>query len=381
MAIKAYRQDEKVYWKVYVHLRSKTNPLLRKQKTKTGIESQAAARRMEKQIIAELSSELALECNQGFSWLKVIERWEKDAFAGVLKKYEPTTITDTVAGLKKWTGEWLLIPAEELTRANGRDAQKKMHEAGLSIKAQKKIKSMVNTVFNYALDEKLILKQIPSPMISVIFEKGDEKVPDILNLTEMKLLLSKAREYDNQWYPVWATALLTGMRNGELYALEWTDVDFENLQIKVSRSYDIRTDRFKSTKAGYWRTVPISSDLLQLLKELKVNLKFREAEDRKFVLPRLGYWNKGLQARELREFLKLIGVRSVKFHALRACFATQLLVKKVPPAIVMKICGWKNLKTMEYYVRLAGVDEAGATEVLDILPLSIEEHDNVLSLV
>lgn len=239
---------------------------------------------------------------------------------------------------------------------------------------------MINTVFYYALDEKLILKQIPSPMISVVFEKGDEKVPDILTLTEMKLFLSKAKEYDSKWYPVWATALLTGMRNGELYALEWTDLDFENLQIKVSRSYDIRTDRFKSTKAGYWRTVPISSDLLQLFKELKVNLKFREPEERKFVLPRLGYWNKGLQARELRSFLKLIGIRSVKFHALRACFATQLLVKKVPPAIVMKICGWKNLKTMEYYVRLAGVDEAGATEVLDLLPMEVDPTANVVSL-
>jgi integrase len=54
----------------------------------------------------------------------------------------------------------------------------------------------------------------------------------------------------------------------------------------------------------------------------------------------------------------------VKFHALRACFATQLLAKNIAPAIVMKICGWKNLKTMEFYVRLAGVSEEGATECL-----------------
>jgi hypothetical protein len=33
----------------------------------------------------------------------VLELWEKDALAGLLKKYDPSTIKDTVAGLKKWT--------------------------------------------------------------------------------------------------------------------------------------------------------------------------------------------------------------------------------------------------------------------------------------
>jgi integrase len=94
----------------------------------------------------------------------------------------------------------------------------------------------------------------------------------------------------------------------------------------------------------------------------------------------LGYWNKGQQAKVLRCFLKGIGIKDVKFHALRACFATQLLAKNIPPAVVMKICGWKNLKTMEFYVRLAGINEAGATEVLNILPSDKEVMDNVVSL-
>ena len=45
----------------------------------------------------------------------------------------------------------------------------------------------------------------------------------------------------------------------------------------------------------------------------------------------------------------------------------------------MKICGWKNLKTMEFYVRLAGVNESGATECLEILPANVV-MENVVSL-
>lgn len=381
MGIKSYRRDEKVYWKVYVNLRSKQNPLIRKQKTVSDIETRAAARRIEKQVVAELSTELALEQNQGVSWEKVIDRWERDAKAGVLRKYDPNTITDTVAGLRKWTVEWLQNPAENLTRANGRDIQKYMESLGLSCKGQQKIRSMVNTVFNYGLEEKLISKPIPSPMAGLVFNNKSEKVPDILTLTEIKTFLEAARDIESPWYPIWAMALLTGMRNGELYALEWVDVDFENSMIRVSKSYDSRTDTVKSTKAGYWRNIPISGQLNQLLIELKSNLKFREeVEHRNYVLPHLGYWNKGQQARVLRAFLKGIGVKPVKFHALRACFATQLLAKNIPPAVVMKICGWKNLKTMEFYVRLAGINEAGATEVLNILPSDKEVMDNVVTL-
>ena len=37
-------------------------------------------------------------------------------------------------------------------------------------------------------------------------------------------------------------------------------------------------------------------------------------------------------------------------------------------ATVMKICGWRELKTAERYIRLAGVDERGATEGLNFVP-------------
>ena len=373
MGIKSYHQDEKVYWKVYVNLRSKENSRVRKQKTVSRLESLAAARRMEKQIVAELSSGLAMEMGRGLSWSHIIDRWEKDAKAGLLRKYDPTTIMDMVSGLRRWTQEWLSIPAEELTRFNGRELQKKMEAAGMSSRGQQKVRSMVNTVFNYAIEEKFVTRSMPTPVAGLIFNKDAEKVPDILTLGEIKQFLERGKELQNEWYPIWAMALLTGMRNGELYALEWSDVDFENSLIRVSKSYNSRLKLVKSTKAGYWRNIPISSQLKELLIELK------SKATKQYVLPRLGCWNQGLQAQELRKFLKGIGIRPVKFHALRACFATQLLAKNIAPAIVMKICGWKNLKTMEFYVRLAGVSEQGATECLEILPMEVV-MENVVSL-
>ena len=67
-------------------------------------------------------------------------------------------------------------------------------------------------------------------------------------------------------------------------------------------------------------------------------------------------------------FCKEVGIPSVRFHTLRACFATHLISRGVPSATVMKICGWRELKTAERYIRLAGINERGATEGLEFIP-------------
>ena len=136
----------------------------------------------------------------------------------------------------------------------------------------------------------------------------------------------------------------------------------------------------------YWRTVPINDQLSAFLKDLKKRSKggysqkvwkWSDKRDKKitvnvtgFVLPHFSQWKTGMQAEILRTFCEGIGITSVKFHTLRACFATQLIKDSVAPAVVMKIAGWKDLQTMQRYVRLAGIDVKGATDTLQVIPSS-----------
>ena len=184
-----------------------------------------------------------------------------------------------------------------------------------------------------------------------------------MSIKEIQRLLDCAFQEEHPWRHVWAFALLTGMRNGELYALHWDDVDWESKLLTVSKSYNGRLKIIKSTKAGYWRSVPISDELAHVLMELK-NI----TGDEKFVLPRLPDWKRGMQAHILRSFCVSNGLQSVKFHTLRACFATQLIRQGVEPAKVMKVAGWRDLKTMQHYIRLAGIEITGVTDSLKILP-------------
>ncbi len=105
--------------------------------------------------------------------------------------------------------------------------------------------------------------------------------------------------------------------------------------------------------------VPISDDLLQFLKELRLK---RGSEQ--FVLPHLPEWENGEQARITRAFCAGIGITPVKFHDLRATFITNLLARGVSLAQVMAVVGHSQIKTTNSYLRKAGVDIKGVTDHL-----------------
>lgn len=365
MAVQKYEKDGQTFWMVYVNVRSKDRPNIRRQRRVYDLKSEKEAIAEEKRLIQVLSRDLIRAENAAIKWKDVIRQWElamRDGKGGY--DYVYTTIIDYVARLHKYTENWLNRPAEEINRADAREVLRRIQSDGKTRKFQKSVKDTVNVVFNWAIDHRVIESVRESPMRGVeLTAPKAEKVPDILTLEEIRTLLREAKRMEHKWYPIWAMALLTGMRNGELHALLWSDVDFESRKLTVSKSYHTRLKRVKSTKSGAWRTVPVSDELMALLSELKA-----QSNGRAHVLPRIGKWDAGWQAEELRKFCIGIGIRSIRFHALRACFATQLLAHDIAPARVMKICGWEQLDTMQRYIRMAGIDERGATQVLKFMP-------------
>lgn len=53
----------------------------------------------------------------------------------------------------------------------------------------------------------------------------------------------------------------------------------------------------------------------------------------------------------------------IRFHDLRVSWATLLLGKGVAPSKVMSMGGWKDMNTMMIYMRKAGIDIKGSTDV------------------
>jgi integrase len=348
---------------VYVNLRSSIMPHVRFQKRVKRIRTQTEAVRIEKTLVKELAMKIAHTEGHGFTWRMVVDQWASFVESPLFmdRQYNPATIVDYISMMRTWTKDWLDRPAAEIGRGDGREVLNLVISQGRSKAFQKRVKNTINMIFNWGIESKIIRGVTHSPVFGLKIVLKEDKKPEILNLDELRLLLRMARERNNSWYPIWAVALLTGMRNGELFALKWSDVDLDQGLITVQRSFNKRTKEYKSTKAGYWRMVPISGDLKVVLMEL------REKISDGFVLPRLLDWLQGSQAKVLKDFCRSVDLPPVRFHTLRACFATQLLSEGVVMTKVMKIGGWKDIKTMQIYLRLAGIDERGATDGLRLL--------------
>jgi len=78
---------------------------------------------------------------------------------------------------------------------------------------------------------------------------------------EVRRFLVAARDEGENVFAFYAVAIYTGMRAGELAALEWPDIDMERRLIAVQRSFD------GPTKSDRVRYVPILDPLLPLLRE------------------------------------------------------------------------------------------------------------------
>lgn len=368
MAVSKYTKDGIELYFVRVQLRSSRSPDIRVSGQSTAVKSEAEALKIEVKLTKDLERKLfeqeARRVRTGQTWGYVLRHWY-DAQLRIRVPFgnlSKPSLDDYHQSMKKWFAVFDHTPCADITPLDLMEVFNDLTEKGVSFSHRQKLRTRFKTVIEYGVQAGLI-NILRNPAHDVSLKKSEEKKPEILSIGEIRKLIELAYRHRHEWRHVWALALLTGMRNGELFALQWTDIDLQQNTICVSRAFNGRTKKITSTKAGYWRDVPMSEDCLRLLRELKV-----VAANSPYVLPRLDRWANGVQAAVLRTFCLEHSLTSVRFHALRACFGTQLLRQGVSAAIVMKIAGWKDLKTMQRYIRLAGVEVTGATDKLSVLP-------------
>lgn len=366
MSIREVNIEGTKQYVVSVHVKSKINPKFRSQRKRTKIRTLKEAQSLEKMLLMECSAEVAKLEGSGLPWVDLLEKYElTHKFGGIgVKKIQTSTIWDTIGTLRRFTEGWNKRLASEIYASDVRRLLQDMLDQGYSRSRLRSVKSAINTIYRWGIEDGAVIGVRNSPAGDIQLGRyHEDKPPMILSLTEIQKLLDEAKVMEHEWYPIWFAALHTGMRSGELFALEWKDIDFEGKMITVSKSYNGRMKIVKSTKAGYWRKVPMSGEVEAYLVELRA----KAGADAIHVLPRINKWKRGEAARVLRQFCDEIGINSVSFHSLRACFATHLLNAGVTSPVVKKICGWTDEKVMTRYIRLAGIDVRGATEGLGFL--------------
>lgn len=167
-----------------------------------------------------------------------------------------------------------------------------------------------------------------------------------------------------QWHALFATALRTGMRQGELFGLLWSDLDLDNARVRVRRSHSEGTET--TPKSGHARTVPLPSDLVDILRRhprhISSPLVFPAASGRH--LKNSGVWKR------LRYVQRVAALEEISFHDLRHSYASQLVMAGVPLKAVQEYLGHADIQTTMRYAHLSPKARADFVEVLAVKPAS-----------
>ena len=121
----------------------------------------------------------------------------------------------------------------------------------LSPKSLNHLRALLHRLFRLATHHGLWVG--PNPAATVARRKVPKRLPVYLKVEEFELLLTHLKP---KWRPLFATAVFTGMRKGELLGLRKSDVDLAGGSIRVARSYDSGT-----TKGGHADLLPIAEGL------------------------------------------------------------------------------------------------------------------------
>jgi len=183
-----------------------------------------------------------------------------------------------------------------------------------------------------------------SPMKSV---QSFKVPPGRLRFLEKEEIVKLLSNCTKNLKPIVILALFTGMRRGEIFGLQWHDVDVKR---------DIIT--LMDTKNGEKREVPMNEQVKTAL------IRVRKHPGTAYIFCN----EKGVPVHDTRKSyataLTKSGITNFRFHDLRHTFASQLVMAGVDLNTVRELLGHKDLQMTLRYSHLAQSHKQRAVEIL-----------------
>lgn len=223
------------------------------------------------------------------------------------------------------------VRLDEIRRKDMKAFFDKLLGGGLHPSTVGVIRAGMSGVFGHALDSELIES---NPVQGLKIQGKKKKALDVDPLTEKEAekLLDKAKDFrGGAYHPPILCALRTGMRIGEIQALQWGDIDFNGRFIEVRRSW--RHGRTTDTKNKKRRRIDMTLYLAETLKALRTVQKKRALKNGRGVSEWVFADKTGqIMCREafrraLNKCFGLAGIRRLRVHDLRHSYATIRLMK------------------------------------------------------
>jgi integrase len=193
----------------------------------------------------------------------------------------------------------------------------------------------------------------------------------------------------NYFYPVFYTAVSSGLRQAELLGLRWRDIDLDMLSISVSQVLYKRrgVGVFKEPKTAHSRRrVAMTPKLASYLREYRTE---RESLCRELgkslalddlVFPSIGGrpLDPCVLSHNFTRIAKKAGLENVRFHDLRHTFASIMFLLGAKPKVISEALGHASVAfTMDTYSHIIEGMQSEAMALLDgVLPAGVSRKSN-----
>lgn len=240
----------------------------------------------------------------------------------------------------------------------------------LSENTIKHIYRVIKDLLDCACDVNIINKN-PLREKAFVAPKLVAKEKKILQEDDIKKLLSLLNNENIKWRTIITLLLNTGMRIGELVALEWNDIDFINCEININKSITYissigKIEKQPKTKNSK-RTISISQETVKILSKYKEwqiqeKLKLQNLWPKKITLlnnkrqpfnklnDKLFTENEGqpMSPDTISKWVHKFAIRNnmdFTAHSLRHTFVSLLVRKNLPINLISKSVGHSNSNT------------------------------------
>jgi integrase len=213
-----------------------------------------------------------------------------------------------------------------------------------------KIRNIMSAVFHHAMRYEWL---DTNPIKLVRQSAKRERTPDVLELAELQLLLTKLELRERTLVLLDAA---TGLRVSELLALRWEDVDFKTLELSVTRSIWHQVVGNCKTEASA-KPVPLDSYLAEDLLQWRRVSPYPMPHDWVFASPTMKgkqpYWPDNLMKRYIRPVAQKAGIhKRVGWHTFRHSFGTLLKANGEDIKTVQELLRHANSRiTLEVYTQ------------------------------
>lgn len=232
---------------------------------------------------------------------------------------------------------------------------------GLKRKTVADIRCVLSSALENAVQNNLIktspIKQSKMPT----FENETTTEPTTYTPEKVRRLLKTAKENNSHIYPFLVLVLSTELRKGELMALQWSDIDFENKIITINKNRTgTRTEVTKQINtpktAQSNRKIPLADEVIEVLLEEKERqnqykaILGKEYMEGDFVIRNIEgkpYSNLSAINRVVNRLIEKAGLEHCTIHGFRHTVASILNHSGTSLRDISVLLGHKSVSTTE----------------------------------